>query len=50
MCCDNWGDHGYCSDFHNLDDSAFHHADGDMWSGPHCPVIAALDALEGDQP
>jgi hypothetical protein len=48
MCCDDWGDHGYCSDFHNLDDSPFHHV-GDMWSGPHCPVIATIDVLKGDQ-
>jgi hypothetical protein len=48
MCCDDWGDHGFCSDFHNLDDTPFHHV-GDMWSGPHCPVIAALDALKGGQ-
>jgi len=49
-CCDDWGDHGYCSDMHNLDDSPFHHVGDAMWTGPHCPVIAALDALKGDQP
>ena len=48
-CCDDWGDHGYCSDMHNLDDSPFHHVGDEMWSGPHCPVIAALDAIKGEQ-
>jgi hypothetical protein len=47
-CCDDWDDHGYCSDFHNLDDTPFHHL-GEMWSGPHCPVIAALDAIKEEQ-
>jgi hypothetical protein len=44
-CCDDWGDHGYCDDMHNEDDSPVHHVDG-MWSGPYCPVIAAIDAID----
>jgi len=48
-CCDDWGDHGYCSDMHYPDDTPFHHVGG-MWSGPYCPVIAAIDAIAGDQP
>jgi len=50
VCCAYWGDHGYCDDMHNEDDSPFHHVGDAMWTGPHCPVIAALDALKGDQP
>lgn len=45
VCCDDWGDHGYCDDMHEEDDSPLHHPAGAMWSGPHCPVIAAIDAL-----
>jgi hypothetical protein len=45
ICCDDWGDHGYCDDMHNEDDTPVHHVGGDMWSGPFCPVIAAIDAL-----
>jgi hypothetical protein len=30
---------------HNEDDSPVHHVDG-MWSGPYCPVIAAIDAID----
>ena len=45
VCCDDWGDHGYCDDMHNEDDSPVHHVGGEMWSGPSCPVIAAIDAL-----
>ena len=47
ICCDDWGDHGYCSDFHNLDDKPFHHVNGEMWSGQFCPVLAAIDAFRG---
>lgn len=45
VCCDDWGDHGYCDDMHNDDDTSVHHVGGEMWSGPYCPVIAAIDAL-----
>jgi hypothetical protein len=45
ICCDDWDDHGYCDDMHNDDDSPVHHVGGEMWSGPFCPVIAAIDAL-----
>lgn len=44
VCCDDWGDHGYCDDMHNEDDTPVHHFGG-MWNGPFCPVIAAIDAL-----
>ena len=44
-CCDDWGDHGYCDDMHNEDDTPVHHVGVEMWSGPFCPVIAAVDAL-----
>jgi hypothetical protein len=45
VCCDDWGDHGYCDDMHNEDDTPVHHVGGEMWSGPFCPVIAHIDAL-----
>jgi hypothetical protein len=50
VCCDDWSDHGYCDDMHNLDNTPFHHVDGETWSGPYCPVIAALDAIKGEKP
>ena len=49
-CCDDWGDYGYCDDMHNENDSPSHHVDGEMWSGPYCPVIAAIEALREDRP
>lgn len=49
VCCDDWGDHGYCGDLHNDDDSPTHHVGGEMWSGPFCPVLAAIDALLGEK-
>ena len=45
VCCDDWTDHGYCDDMHNEDDTPVHHVGGELWSGPFCPVIAAVDAL-----
>lgn len=43
-CCNSFGDHAYCDDMHYDDDTPLHHQDG-RWNGPHCPVIAAIDAL-----
>lgn len=48
-CCNSFGDHAYCDDLHYDDDTALHHQNGQMWSGPHCPVIAAIDALKDKQ-
>lgn len=45
ICCDDWDDHGYCDDMHYPDDTPLHHVGG-MWSGPYCPVLAAIDALK----
>ena len=47
-CCNSFGDHAYCDDLHH-EDTPLHHQDGQMWSGPHCPVIAAIDALKEKQ-
>lgn len=45
-CCNSFGDHAYCDDMHyDDDDTPLHHRDGLMWSGPHCPTMAAIDAL-----
>lgn len=41
-CCNSFGDHAYCDDMH--DDQPLHHRDG-RWNGPHCPALAAIDAL-----
>ena len=49
VCCDDWTDHGYCDDMHNEDDTPVHHPGGEMWSGPYCPVLAAIDALREKQ-
>ena len=49
VCCDDWDDHGYCDDMHNEDDTPIHHVGGEMWSGPFCPVIAAIDALRNEE-
>lgn len=43
-CCDSSGDHAYCDDMHYDDDTPLHHQDG-LWTGPHCPIIASIDAL-----
>ena len=43
VCCNSFGDHAYCDDMH--DDTHLHHQDG-LWTGPHCPVIASIDALK----
>ena len=44
-CCNSYGDHAYCDDMHDdMHDEPLHHRDG-RWNGPHCPVIAAIDAL-----
>ena len=40
VCCNSFGDHAYCDD-----DTHLHHQDG-LWTGPHCPVIASIDALK----
>lgn len=45
ICCDYWGDHGYCDDMHNEDDTPVHHISDEMWSGPYCPVLAAIDEM-----
>ena len=45
VCCNSFGDHAYCDDMHYDDDTHLHHQDG-MWTGPHCPVIASIDALK----
>jgi hypothetical protein len=44
-CCNSFGDHAYCEDMHYEDDTPLHHQDGKMWSGSHCPTLAAIDAL-----
>ena len=44
-CCNSFGDHAYCDDLHYEDDTPLHHQDGQMWSGPHCPTLASIDAL-----
>jgi hypothetical protein len=44
-CCNSFGDHAYCDDLHYDDDTSLHYQDGVMWSGPHCPTMAAIDAL-----
>ena len=47
-CCNSFGDFAYCYDVHyDDDDTPLHHRDGVMWSGPHCPTLAAIDALRG---
>lgn len=43
-CCNSSGDHAYCDDMHYDDDTPLHHQDG-LWTGPHCPIIASIDAL-----
>ena len=43
-CCNSFGDHAYCDDLH-YEDTPLHHQDGQMWSGPHCPTLAVIDAL-----
>ena len=43
-CCNSSGDHAYCDDMHYDDDTPLHHRDG-LWTGPHCPIIASIDAL-----
>ena len=43
-CCNSSGDHAYCDDMHYDDDTPLHHRDG-RWNGPHCPALAAIDAL-----
>ena len=47
-CCNSLGDHAYCDDLH-CEDTPLHHQDGQMWSGPHCPTLAAIDALKEKQ-
>ena len=32
-------------DLHH-EDTPLHHQDGQMWSGPHCPTLAVIDALK----
>lgn len=48
QCCTVWPDTAWCDDMHNEDDTPLHHLGGDMWSGPHCPVIALIDAIRGE--
>ncbi len=43
-CCNSFGDHAYCDDLHH-EDTPLHHQNGEQWSGPHCPTMAAIDAL-----
>jgi len=50
VCCADWGDHGYCDDMHNEDDTPLHHVGEEMWSGPFCPVIAAIESLRKLEP
>ena len=49
-CCNSFGDHAYCDDLHHEDGTPLHHQDGQMWSGPHCPTLAAIDALREEKP
>ena len=48
QCCNSWPHTAYCDDMHNEDGTPLHHPNGVMWSGPHCPVIALIDALRGE--